>query len=344
MVYDWGSKIAVLLASHNSEKFIDAQLHSVAESAPPGTTIYISDDGSIDRTREIVEAFQAKTEDHYKQFLAVNYSVRRGLHANFAALFEMATNTDKQIFFLCDHDDIWFADKVNESLAALYPSSAHLSVEGLAPRLIFSDLSVIDEFGNLIADSFADYQGLPPPGIQDLETLLHQNVVTGCTCCFNRELLEVAYPIPSSVVMHDHWLALCAKVFGSWQYLDEPLVGYRQHGSNAVGAKRHNYNRVFQWVNPVFLRALIIFPQHLAQSVEQATALLARMEQYKDRVCDFDYKTVKRFASLKSLPLVERVRVGLGTIFAGKRGFERFYLLFVMVSLPLMRVRHDSNK
>ena len=36
--------------------------------------------------------------------------------------------------------------------------------------------------------------------------------------------------------MHDHWLALCASVFGRIGVEPRALVLYRQHGENAIGA------------------------------------------------------------------------------------------------------------
>jgi hypothetical protein len=36
--------------------------------------------------------------------------------------------------------------------------------------------------------------------------------------------------------MHDWWLALAASAFGKIVLIDEPLVGYRQHPANTLGA------------------------------------------------------------------------------------------------------------
>ena len=38
--------------------------------------------------------------------------------------------------------------------------------------------------------------------------------------------------------MHDHWLALVAATFGAIAWIGEPTILYRQHGQNAIGAKR----------------------------------------------------------------------------------------------------------
>ena len=70
------------------------------------------------------------------------------------------------------------------------------------------------------------------------DELLIENVVTGCTSFINKALLDVAKPIPSDSILHDKWLALVASRFGSIIFIPAPLVSYRQHESNVIGASR----------------------------------------------------------------------------------------------------------
>jgi hypothetical protein len=37
--------------------------------------------------------------------------------------------------------------------------------------------------------------------------------------------------------MHDWWLAMTAAAFGQIVFLDQPLIHYRQHQNNTIGAK-----------------------------------------------------------------------------------------------------------
>ena len=63
-----------------------------------------------------------------------------------------------------------------------------------------------------------------------------QNLVTGCAVVINRDLLEFVTPIPNQIILHDWWLAICAAACGRIGYIDEPLVQYRQHSRNQIGA------------------------------------------------------------------------------------------------------------
>ena len=69
--------------------------------------------------------------------------------------------------------------------------------------------------------------------------LLVSNTVTGCTALCNEALLRRALPIPPAAVMHDWWLALVAGAFGRLSFIDAPLLQYRQHGANTIGAREY---------------------------------------------------------------------------------------------------------
>ncbi|MGL6098746.1 MAG: hypothetical protein ACRC0G_03865, partial [Fusobacteriaceae bacterium] len=70
----------------------------------------------------------------------------------------------------------------------------------------------------------------------DLEILLHQNVIYGCTMMINKKLLmELLDKIPVEFLNHDHYVAIIAKILGNIYYLDYKSILYRQHGNNVSG-------------------------------------------------------------------------------------------------------------
>jgi glycosyltransferase involved in cell wall biosynthesis len=341
MTYN-NSKIGILLATFNSERFLKNQLHSIVSQTMRPHEIIISDDHSVDATNEILQSLHDDYGHSIRIDSGANVGETLGLHSNFRNLFKLALGSSCDVYLLSDHDDIWFSRKVETCVVAL-DSLNKLAAFGDCPLLVFSDLAVVDEQGAIVSTSFASYQGLPDPQTQPLERLLHQNVVTGCTCCFNRQLLEIAYPIPEEVVMHDHWLALCASVFGHSHYIDEPLVKYRQHGKNAVGAKRSRKLGLSTLLDPAFLKSFLIFPWHFAQSIEQAKALLKRIELSSFAVAEADLKTIKAFVMLKEVGLAERVRQGLKWVSMGNGFLERLYLIVVFAVLPYLTVRKAED-
>jgi hypothetical protein len=136
--------------------------------------------------------------------------------------------------FFCDQDDIWFPHKIAQQLQFLQEMERHYAPN--TPLLCYSDLEVVDQHLRQIHPSFMRYENLQHEADNPLRVLSTQNFVTGCAVAINRTLLEFATPIPNDIVLHDWWLASCAAACGRIAYIDEPLVQYRQHSRNQIGA------------------------------------------------------------------------------------------------------------
>ncbi|MFN8888649.1 MAG: hypothetical protein ACK5WF_14405, partial [Cyclobacteriaceae bacterium] len=61
------------------------------------------------------------------------------------------------------------------------------------------------------------------------------NTVAGHAAIFRKELIKSILPFPS-IVIHDWWMAFMAATQGPVQYVDKPLILYRQHAGNVIGA------------------------------------------------------------------------------------------------------------
>jgi hypothetical protein len=57
----------------------------------------------------------------------------------------------------------------------------------------------------------------------------------GHAMLFKKELIDKAAPFPA-LVTHDFWLGFVATCYSTVVYVNEPLVHYRQHTQNAIGA------------------------------------------------------------------------------------------------------------
>jgi len=134
--------------------------------------------------------------------------------------------------------------------------------------------------------------------------LLTQNFVTGCTVLVNRRLLDIALPIPEEALMHDWWLALCAAVFGHIGFVDKPLVKYRQHGNNEVGAKHFG-----DFLNPMtgkWKNRWYEGRENLFQSMKQAQALADRIREHDPD--NPNLALVEEYASLYGMSPVKRIQ------------------------------------
>ena len=90
--------------------------------------------------------------------------------------------------------------------------------------------------GKKITESFYEYQKLPKS--DKLSHLMIQNTVTGCTVMMNRAAADLVSDAPASemLLMYDHYAAIVVAATGHIGFVDDPLIRYRQHSGNQVGA------------------------------------------------------------------------------------------------------------
>jgi rhamnosyltransferase len=140
-------------------------------------------------------------------------------------------------------------------------------------------LAVVGPSLEPIADSFIAYQALGVQSSLDARTFVVQNSVTGCALAFNRKALELALPAPESVVMHDWWLALLVISCGRVSFDPTPLTRYRQHGKNAVGAKRSR--GLAPLLDPAFIQRFRKSSLHFSAALNQAHHAAKRLHSRK---------------------------------------------------------------
>ena len=224
--------LKILLSTYNGEKYLKQQLDSLFSQTYKNFEIIARDDGSQDKTLEILQSYKISIIDSKKNL---------GAKGSFGELLEYAVqNSDADYFIFCDQDDVWEDDKIEKTLAKMYEMEIKYPD---MPLLVHSDLKVVDEKLNIIDNSFWKYEHIKPK-VNGLNKLLMQNTITGCTVMINKKLADLALPIPSDSIMHDWWLGLVASKFGKIGYLDEATMLYRQHGNNDTGAKKYNLSYI----------------------------------------------------------------------------------------------------
>ena len=223
------ANVDILLATYNGAAFLEAQLDSILAQTHKNWRLVIRDDGSMDKTPEIIEAFRARHRE--KVVILEDEAGNLGLVQNYSRLLEHAGAV---YVAFCDQDDVWKPEKLELSLQKMRDMEAEHGAD--KPLLVFTDLTVVDEDLRTIHPSFWRYQGLRPEKCNSFGRLLSQNVVTGCTTLMNQPLVEKVAPIPPGVHVHDWWVALVTAVFGVAGYIVRSTVLYRQHGQNIFGA------------------------------------------------------------------------------------------------------------
>ena len=222
--------IDILLASFNGASFIADQLDSILTQDYEKIYVIVRDDLSTDGTTKILETYVNK---YPEKITRLPSEKRLGVRSNFSRLMEHST---ADYIMFADQDDIWEKGKIRQTLDRMKELERNSSPN--TPLLVHTDLKVVDSDLNLLSSSFWQYSGIDPLNASTLNRLLMQNTVTGCTVMINRHLLIQASPIPEGCAMHDCWLALVAAASGKIDSMPQATMLYRQHGKNALGAKK----------------------------------------------------------------------------------------------------------
>lgn len=292
--------VDVLLATYNGSKYLEAQLDSILAQTHPAFRILVSDDGSSDATLQILQRYEARLGE--RLVLVPNPSAGAGVVRNFANLMQASLDDGvAQWAVFADQDDVWLPEKI----ASLWSEMVRIE-EGSGggadalPCLVHSDLTVVDEGLRVLSPSFAQYQRMNPAECSDL-SLLSVNQVTGCTMMVNRTLLQLALPLPAETIMHDWWCALISST-GRRSYIDTPLILYRQHGANQLGAKDRGLTTRFRRMvsdGPGVVRRV----RELGRATRlQSEALLGRL-----RLHGADGTYVSKYLSWRSRPIWVRL-------------------------------------
>ena len=231
--------ITIIMAVYNGQEYIREQLESLKDQTYTEWRLVIRDDRSSDKTAERVKKFSDEVEQEV--IFKVNEKPSGSAKNNFALLINDAKESDYVMF--CDQDDIWKKDKIEITFNKMKQAEERYGRD--FPLLVHGDVEVIYENGNINADSMFEMSHINADS--KLPQILIQNHVTGCTMMCNKKLIAGISEYASSeyIIMHDYLAALYASVFGKIEVIKKPLLSYRQHSGNSVGAKNNN--------NPVYL-------------------------------------------------------------------------------------------
>lgn len=315
--------IDIVLASYNGGSYIFEQIESIRKSnkyLELVNKLYIVDDGSTDKTESIVKSF---TRIDKKIIWVPKSTSSLGASQNFNRGLLL---TNAPLVMLCDQDDIWYQSKIEDSF-----NSIKDYINQPIPTLAFSDVHVVDDNTNILSESYFKLKKIPKNWQHDFNLLIQQNTVSGCACIVNRALLELALPVPIKAYMHDWWLALVAKKFGKLIFIDKPLMAYRQHANNTIGAR------------PITLW------QRFKQHQRFTSSVLAVIEQAKEFQHHFaddtslacqKSDTLYLLSNIEKLSVTERMDAIARGFFTRSHPIARLALLWVI----MFKVEYKSNR
>ena len=226
-----GVRISVAMCTFNGAEFLPAQLASIAQQTRPPDEIIICDDASTDATRDVLQSFAQTSRIPVSLYFS---DENAGSVKNFERATGLCTG---DVIALSDQDDVWRADKL-QSIEQAFVRNPNAGV-------VFSDAEIVDEKLNPLGSRMWDQIGFDAHkqklirGGRALEVLIYGWTVTGATMAFRSDFLKLALPIPANVAMiHDGWIALTIAAVADVEFIAEPLIKYRQHERQQIGAPK----------------------------------------------------------------------------------------------------------
>jgi glycosyltransferase involved in cell wall biosynthesis len=203
--------ISVIVPTYNRAALLNKTLNSIFRQTYQDIEVIVLDDGSTDRTAEVVAGYENR------KILYIN----DGRINNVSKLRNKGIYEAKGEFIaFCDDDDIWIENKLEVQLEYL-----------LNHKFVCSNGNVIDENGNILFDSVNYFKKDMNFNLCDL--LLDDRILTSSVVS-KKSLLE-------SVGGFDEKLGSRSEDYGLWlkianvdeiRYINRVLISYRKHAQN----------------------------------------------------------------------------------------------------------------
>lgn len=214
----------VLLALCNGADRLDTQLATISAQTHRDWSLIVSDDGSTDGGPQKVRDFAAA---HPNRDITLLDGPKLGFAQNFLHLIR-AAGPHTRFAALSDQDDSWLPQKLSRAIATLR------DVPKGRPAVYCGRTTICNESLRPLRNS--PRFRLPP----SFRNALVQSIAGGNTMVLNRaalDILQEASPRVHTIVAHDWWIyQIITGAGGVVLYDRTPMVLYRQHGGNLIGA------------------------------------------------------------------------------------------------------------
>jgi glycosyltransferase involved in cell wall biosynthesis len=212
-------RISACMAAYNGGPFVKAQMQSILTQLGPNDELVVVDDCSKDDTVERIE----QVGDARVKLL--RHERNAGVVATFEDALRCATG---EVLFLCDDDDLWAPTKVQRFMEVF---ASRPDVE-----IVSSRVRIIDENDRPLPHSRINRQGRFLPGFWRNLIVNHYQ---GSAMAIRASLLGRVLPLPArGSFLHDVWIGTRSELLGGKTYfIDEDLLYYRRHSSNASRTK-----------------------------------------------------------------------------------------------------------
>ena len=221
-------RIAVVIPCYNHAQYIGPALDSVLAQTRKPNRILVIDDGSKDRSPEVLELYRSKGVE-------VQCRENRGAHNTINELVELAARDCEWVAIL-NSDDRYLPTRLEKCL--------ELASQQPGKSVFATGLQVIDGEGVMMAEdaprsrwfhgawSLGEQEGISIAG-----WLGQANFIATTSNVFARASYLKTYPFRPYRFNHDYFFLATAALENQIAICREVLVEYRVHGSNTIATR-----------------------------------------------------------------------------------------------------------
>lgn len=203
--------VSIVVPCYNHQDFVKKCLNSVICQTYKNIEIIVIDDGSTDKTPEILQAMAA--ENKFIIRLQKNIGLSKTLNK------AIKSYAHGKYISVIASDDYWELDKISKQVIFLEASDNYALVFGKA-KIVDADDIVLGNLGDQMPDSLT------------FDSLILDNKVIASTTMFRKDVWELVggFNEDSYIEDWDLWLKMAEKF--KIGFINENLGFYRRHGSN----------------------------------------------------------------------------------------------------------------
>lgn len=288
------------MCTYNGEQYLREQLDSIATQTRLPDELIVCDDRSNDDTTEIIKAFATKAP--FRVHLVINEK-NLGVTKNFEKAIKLCQG---DIIALSDQDDVWHPEKLMR-IEAVFSNLPRTGV-------VFTDAEVVDEYLRPLGYRLWHAVGFSRAEQRQLikgrafRVLVKHNVVTGATMAFRSEFKGLILPIPESWV-HDAWIALIIAAFADLTPINEPLIKYRQHSNNQIGAAKKGFGEQLSQARKMNSSSFYLNEADLFALVRERLLAVSVDSYCSDMILELEAKIHHMYsrAMIRREPLINRL-------------------------------------
>ena len=233
--------ISVVMSTYNGKSFIKKQLDSILNQTVIPDEVIICDDCSSDDTVGIISNY-ITVNNLNTWTLSVNKK-NLGYKANF---YQGILKSKGDYVFFSDQDDVWLPNKIELMMQTF---NEHPEI-----WTINCGVCLINEFDNPIKEKIEKNwancnflyteKKLPRLSFYASDFILRHNVGPGCAMAIDRRTADTFIKTYNNELPHDWHMNLIAAINGGCSFLNIPLIKYRLHGNNTIGANTNIFDGI----------------------------------------------------------------------------------------------------